>query len=235
MANTWSSKSYETLVNNALHTADKEFCLGLFQQASYPKRNCVTMGANDGSAPPDHWSTKLQWPGEVDVMADDENCSFCNNHDCGCPTGTLSHKLEIGYYGDKGRGIRAKVALETNSCIGEFTGNLIPLDYHGDLQTIVMTRRLPSNSGRYVPVCKLALGENQNWMRLINCSHKPNLWIISCAVRGRWRIIALTSSNVKPGEELTIPYDDFFLKDIERCLCGETWTNRGVEHQCLRP
>lgn len=128
--------------------------------------------------------------------------------------------LKIGY------GLRARNHISANTCIGEYTGELIPADetlsdertqYHFEIDIGKIAQE-----GEVQVMCWLDATEKGSIFRFANHSCDPNASVDQgqCGIHNRI-LYVYTLKDIEEGEQITISYgDDWFSDKSEPCRCG---------------
>ncbi|KAH7413699.1 hypothetical protein DE146DRAFT_3357 [Phaeosphaeria sp. MPI-PUGE-AT-0046c] len=148
---------------------------------------------------------------------------------------------------DAGLGLRALEDIYKNTCIGEYTGELVPGDseaaiehtqYHYDIPIGRMAREgnadSPSPSaealeadtgavkGQFQTYCWLDASRRGSVFRFMNHSCEPNAKVQPGRCGAHNRILYVyTTQPIRKHEQITISYgDDWLSTPDERCFCG---------------
>jgi JmjC domain, hydroxylase/SET domain len=196
-----------------VHTLSEEKLLASLQL--YPSNN---ENIYDKDKYPD-WPRPTDWPKEWDWPIDptslnpnERQCEMCYETTCRCiDTARRTMPRIKNYGGKKKRGLQAvaerpgQIAYKKGDTIGQYTGELVPLDTKRDGWALELWRTgaaFPFESS----VCQIYAKERGNCFRLLNHHCNSNAICRSRAVSGRCRLMIEAKEDIQDGEEITIDY-----------------------------
>jgi len=125
-----------------------------------------------------------------------------------------------------GKGCFATVHFRRGKKIAEYTGERIP-----DLEA-----RRRSRNRRILRICdidgrwSLDGGRGGNGTHYINHSCEPNVYMKTI----HDHILFFALRDIRPGEEITIDYENTLHPDSKRCLCGAMTCRGKINKQSVR-
>ncbi len=138
----------------------------------------------------------------------------------------LAHGLSIRKSPINGKGCFATIHFRRGKKIAEYTGERIT-----DLEA-----RKRARNRRILRICdidgrwSLDGSRGGNGTHYINHSCEPNVYLKT--VYGHMLFFALR--DIKPGEEITIDYENTLHPDSKRCLCGAITCRGKINKQNVR-
>ncbi|KAH6981590.1 hypothetical protein BKA56DRAFT_631956 [Ilyonectria sp. MPI-CAGE-AT-0026] len=157
------------------------------------------------------------------VASGDKQCELCSGSFCDCITtrirpGPCPRVVPSDNIGD---GVQASQRYEAGDLMGEFVGELAPLDHYDDGYAAELHRYDLVSSGRGVAACTIHPRHYGNWSRKVNHACEPNACLESMKVSGRWRIMIKAVKDIKPGSWVEIDYGrSYWSQSPEPCRCG---------------
>ncbi|KAF2131906.1 hypothetical protein P153DRAFT_382796 [Dothidotthia symphoricarpi CBS 119687] len=112
-------------------------------------------------------------------------------------------------------------AITRSEYIGEFTGELLPVDAAVEYGIVLEICR---PDALFAPaVCLLQCGKAGNWTRLVNHSCHPCAEIVTQVISGRVRVMLRALVDIQDGMEITIGYgrDNFKSTNCACAKCAE--------------
>jgi hypothetical protein len=160
-------------------------------------------------------------PSRVSIVA--RQCEFCAERSCACVTTRVRTGAtpQIVTTDNMGEGAQAVLRYEPGDLLGEFVGELAPLEHYDDGYAADLYRYDLSESERGVAVCTVHPRHYGNWARKINHACEPNASLESMRVSGRWRVMVQALSVIEPGTWITVDYGKrYWSQSKEPCKCG---------------
>lgn len=178
-----------------------------FEKHDWPKPDCW------------HWD----WPQYPTwVPPSDKLCDLCDrceiDNPCNCITECLPHIIpEITNEGKKGQGVRAiGTTYRKGQILGEFLGELVPLDTYHDGWPIEFRR--PDLGDE--PVAQIYPKEMGNWVRKVNHSCAPSAEFREMKISCWWRQMIVAIEDILLNGEVTASCGRNFLQGQgKECFC----------------
>lgn len=168
---------------------------------------------------PRAWPKWLPFPRDPTIRRSmDGPCHICQSpRHCNCRMETaIFHPLiEITTYPGKGNGIRALQYIPADTIIGEYVGELYPLESTSD-----PTYSLEF-SGGLGAVALIQCRHLGNWTRYMNHSCNPTAYFSNNTIGDRVRMCIRTVRETKIFDEVTVHYGSGYWNEAMLCRCGE--------------
>jgi hypothetical protein len=178
-----------------------------FEKYDWPKPDCW----------PWDWPQYPTWVPPSDKLCD--LCDLCEiDNLCNCITTCLPQIIpEITNEGKKGQGVRAiGTAYQKDQILGEFLGELVPLDTYHDGWPIEFIR--PDLGGE--PIAQIYPREKGNWARKVNASCAPSAKFPVMMISGWWRQMIVAMEYIPHNGEITASCGRNFLQGQgKECFC----------------
>ncbi|KAL5390708.1 hypothetical protein DPSP01_001778 [Paraphaeosphaeria sporulosa] len=207
---------------------ENEFSLDRWQGAERPYYH-------RGSWPPTSLEDLLGSPHQL------EECAVCRQESFYlCEYQKLADRTElfssdavtIELTQSKGYGLFSKLGIKENQVLGEYAGELVPLDLNrSDEETRYMadipigranlTQRGALAAESRQPKCGIDAGRIGSIFRFMNHSCDRNVKFFSARVGMERRVLmVVTTKPIEAGEEITMNYGEGYWKANEVCHCG---------------
>ncbi|KPM44524.1 hypothetical protein AK830_g2003 [Neonectria ditissima] len=146
-------------------------------------------------------------------------CELCQTKACQCIITEISPaRPKIVQAGVMGEGVQATVRYEVGEYLGEFLGELVPLNSVNNGWSAYMSRDDINSDAELRPVCQVDCKHIGNWGRKVNHSCEANTEFVTIPVSGKWRILIKAVKVIEAGDVVTGP----------SCLCVCFVAPRGV-------
>ncbi|KAH7018925.1 hypothetical protein EDB80DRAFT_745984 [Ilyonectria destructans] len=120
-----------------------------------------------------------------------------------------------------GDGVQASQRYDAGDLVGEFVGELAPLDHYDDGYAAELHRYDLASSGRGVAACTIHPRHYGNWSRKVNHACEPNACLESMKVSGGWRVMIKAVKVIEPGSWVEVDYGrSYWSQSPEACRCG---------------
>lgn len=189
---------------------------------------------------------KGNWPptSDEDLLgspAEQEECAICRRQSlCQCDYPAFTNYSEQFYHDaitimsteGKGHGLFARFDFEKNRVLGEYTGELVPIDNsRSDEETrymadITIGQANLTQKGTLAALCRQAkcwidASRKGSIFRFLNhsCDWNAGLQLARVGM-GRRVLMVATTKAIAAGEEITIDYGKDYWKAGETCQCG---------------
>lgn len=130
-------------------------------------------------------------------------------------TAIIHPLVEITTYPGKGNGVRALQHIPADTIIGEYVGELYPLESTSDP---IYSLELAGDLGEVALIQAKHLG---NWTRYMNHSCKPTAYFSNYTIGDRVRMCIRTARETNIFEEVTVHYGSGYWTEAMLCRCGE--------------
>ena len=148
----------------------------------------------------------------------DGPCHRCGSHGtctCSIETSILHPLVELTTYPGRRNGIRALQAIPAGAVIGEYVGELYPLDSQLD----------PTYNLEFAcaegPLCQIQCRRYGGWTRYMNHSCNPAAIFLSFTIGNRVRMCVQTIRKIGIFEEITVDYGTTYWNERQFCQCRE--------------
>jgi hypothetical protein len=198
-------------------------------RASDWSREARPEGFTGKSWPPKRLSHLIGSPN----MSEQCICRIEADNTCDCDPKTLSQSLRefwieniaIRSVGGRGFGLFARKPIQTDSIVGEYTGNVEPRrDDAPDDETEYHTSISIGTDATDEVTAWIDATRTGSVARFINhsCNANCHFWESRCGMRSRVVYVG-TIRDIEAGEELTFNYGSDWFEDADHvCLCGES-------------
>ncbi|KAL5441271.1 hypothetical protein PMIN07_004318 [Paraphaeosphaeria minitans] len=169
-----------------------------------------------------------------------EECAICREESfCECEYQLLTDRtldssdaVDIKLTQDKGWGMFSRLDFEENQVLGEYAGELVPLDsnrsdeetrYMADIPigSANLTQRGALAAGSRQPKCWIDAERTGSIFRFANHSCDWNVKLLFGRVGMERRVLMVVSTRpIQAGEEITLDYGEGYWKSNEVCRCG---------------
>ncbi|KAI9880957.1 MAG: hypothetical protein M1830_009451 [Pleopsidium flavum] len=168
---------------------------------------------------PADWPPGLRFPSDPTIRRSSEGpCHRCESHSictCSIETSILHPLVELTTYPGRGNGVRALQAIPEGAVIGEYVGEIYPLDSEGDPTYNLEFR------GTDGPLCQIHCTRYGNWTRYMNHSCNPAAFFYPLTIGNRLRMCVQVIREIGIFEEITIDYGTNYWQENHLCRCGE--------------
>jgi SET domain-containing protein len=207
------------------------------------KKNTVEDSHWQGTKKPTWYIGKCWPPTSVEDLlgypSKEEQCAVCLTcNACRCSYKTWVDQMQLFWMRNidvsptpgKGYGIFARADFETGQVLGEYTGELIPIDYTKSNEETQYIAEIPIGHLKVTRKGTLALRQAQCWMdaarkgsllRFLNHSCDCNAEMIQGRIGMSRRVLmVMATTSITAEEEVTIDYGSKYFQPGERCQCG---------------
>jgi SET domain-containing protein len=169
----------------------------------------------------------------------EEECAVCLSRDtCQCSYKAWIDKMQLFWMRNihvsptpgKGYGIFARSDFEEGQVIGEYTGELMPIDHTRSNKDTQYVATIPIGKLKVTQKGTLALRQAQCWIdgarcgsvfRFLNHSCDCNAELIQGRIGMNRRVLMVMANRpITAGEELTLDYGSTYFQPGEHCQCG---------------
>lgn len=120
-----------------------------------------------------------------------------------------------------GDGVQAVLQYQPGDLLGEFIGELAPLDHYDDGYAAELYRYDLSKTGKRAATCTVHPRYYGNWSQKLNHACEPNACLESMRVSGRWRVMVRALAVINPGTWVSVDYGKpYWRQSPEPCGCG---------------
>jgi len=172
------------------------------------------------SAPrPKAWPRGRAFPQDPTIrLPKDGPCHICKSPvrcNCRMETANFNPLVEINNYPGRGNGVRALQCIPAGAIIGEYVGELHPLESLSD-----PTYSLEF-SGAQGELALIHCRRYGNWTRYMNHSCNPTAYFHDYTIGDRVRMCIRTVRETNIFEEITVHYGSAYWNEAMLCRCGE--------------
>jgi len=182
-------------------------------------QNIYNAGLFESASRPRAWPQGWAFPQDPTIRRPlDGPCHICHApRECNCrmETDILNPLVEITTYPGRGNGIRALQYIPAGEIIGEYVGEIYPLESGSD-----PTYSLEF-SGALGAIAQIQCRHFGNWTRYMNHSCNPTAYFYNYTIGDRVRMCIRTQRETKIFEEVTVHYGRGYWTEAMFCRCGE--------------